>query len=115
MEEVTYGGVSVDRCKGCGGIFFDILKHEELKKIAGSEAIDNGDPMKGMENDPIDEYDCPKCQAVMVRLVDADQTHIWYEACSQCYGVFFDAGEFKDFKEESFVDRLQSALTRPRN
>ncbi|PCI31307.1 MAG: hypothetical protein COB53_13465 [Elusimicrobia bacterium] len=115
MAEVTYGGVTVDRCTGCQGIFFDIQEHEELKKIAGSESIDSGDPMKGMEQDEVDDYNCPKCGVIMVRLVDAQQNHIWYEACSKCYGVFFDAGEFKDFKEESFVDRLHSALTRGRN
>jgi Zn-finger nucleic acid-binding protein len=114
MEDVTYGGVTVDRCTECRGIFFDLLEHEELKKIAGSEAIDIGDPMKGLEGDAVDVYNCPKCSVGMVRLVDAHQTHIWYEACSKCYGVFFDAGEFKDFKEESFLDRLQDALTRNR-
>ncbi|PIP81477.1 MAG: hypothetical protein CO113_07085 [Elusimicrobia bacterium CG_4_9_14_3_um_filter_62_55] len=114
MEEVVFGGATVERCTECRGIFFDILEHEDLKALKGSESIDIGDPQKGMETDELDMYNCPKCSVGMVRLVDPVQNHIWYEACSKCYGVFFDAGEFKDFKEESFLDRIQSAFTRPR-
>jgi Zn-finger nucleic acid-binding protein len=40
----------------------------------------------------------------MVRMVDPDQTHIWYERCSSCRGSFFDAGEFRDLSTHSIAD-----------
>ncbi len=52
MEKVMFHHVEVDRCTNCEGIWFDILEHEELKTIAGSESIDVGDPQKGKENTP---------------------------------------------------------------
>jgi 4a-hydroxytetrahydrobiopterin dehydratase len=40
-------------------------------------------------------------------MVDAKQPHLWYEACTECYGIFFDAGEFKDFKEViAFINKV---------
>ncbi len=84
-----------------------MLEHEELKKMKGSESIDTGDPEKGQKYNKIDKIDCPKCNSRMVRMVDSKQSHIWYEACNVCYGVFFDAGEFKDFKEYNFGDFLK--------
>ncbi len=47
MEKVEFEKIEVDRCKDCQGIWFDILEHEDLKKIQGSEAINVGDPEKG--------------------------------------------------------------------
>jgi len=44
----------------------------------------------------------------MIRMVDNKQPHIWYESCTICNGVFFDAGEFKDYKEHTFADFIKS-------
>jgi Zn-finger nucleic acid-binding protein len=37
-------------------------------------------------------------------MVDLKQPHIRYEKCPSCYGIWFDAGEFKDYKEENLSD-----------
>ena len=104
MEVVEYAGISVDRCTGCKGIWFDMLEHEQLKKIEGSESIDIGSAALGETFDTVDHIDCPVCKTQMIRMVDRLQPHIWYEACTTCYGVFFDAGEFRDFKERTVLD-----------
>ena len=38
------------------------------------------------------------------------QTHIWFESCSQCEGMYFDAGEFSDLKRDTFLDRIRDFL-----
>ena len=43
-------------------------------------------------------------------MADERQTHIWYEACAECGGMFFDAGEFTDLKYDTFMDRLRDLL-----
>ena len=43
MEKVTHQAIEVDRCTGCKGIWFDMLEHEHLKAMKGSEAIDTGE------------------------------------------------------------------------
>jgi Zn-finger nucleic acid-binding protein len=109
MQVVEYEGISVDRCTSCKGLWFDMLEHEHLKEIEGSESIDLGSSHAGKkkhggkkktERDPID---CPVCKTRLIRMVDRSQPHIWYEACTSCYGVFFDAGEFRDYKERTVL------------
>ena len=110
METVDYQSVAVDRCRNCHGLFFDNLEHEKLKLLEGSEAIDVGDPEVGKRYDDVDRISCPVCHTQMVRMVDAKQRHIHYESCTACSGVFFDAGEFADFKKEDWLDALRDLV-----
>jgi Zn-finger nucleic acid-binding protein len=111
MERVLYRQTMVDRCCGCGGIWFDISEQEDLKKDPGSEKIDTGDRKTGKKMDSMRDIDCPACGNRMVSLVALKRREIHYEKCSICYGVFLDAGEFEDYKQEmSFADILASAL-----
>ena len=114
MASVTYGGIMVERCAGCKGIWFDMLEQEDLKKIKGSESIDVGDPAAGRRMNEAEPYLCQRCGGKMIRMVDPEQPHIWYESCSGCYGVFFDAGEFKDFKEKTAADFFRRLTARER-
>jgi Zn-finger nucleic acid-binding protein len=47
-------------------------------------------------------------------MVDNDQSHIWFESCSECYGVFFDAGELMDYKEKNILDFFRDLFTSER-
>jgi Zn-finger nucleic acid-binding protein len=104
FEKVDYADIRIDRCTGCGGLFFDMLEHEHLKSIEGSETIDIGDAQVGKRHNPEHRIDCPSCGSRMIAMVDVHQPHIWYEACTTCYGVYFDAGEFRDYKEKTILD-----------
>jgi Zn-finger nucleic acid-binding protein len=115
MEKVTYHNIQVDRCKVCKGIWFDMLEHEHLKAIEGSEAIDIGSPAVGKQFNKMSIVNCPVCQTQMIPMVDNKQPHIWYESCTSCYGVFFDAGEFKDYKEETILDFFKDLLAKERS
>jgi Zn-finger nucleic acid-binding protein len=104
LEAVVYSEVEVDRCTNCKGIWFDLMEAQTLKKIQGSESIDTGDAATGSKFDKIGNINCPKCQTQMTKMVDLKQPHIRYEKCPSCYGIWFDAGEFKDYKEENLAD-----------
>ena len=114
MEKVSYEDTEIDRCINCKGIWFDMLEHEHLKGIYGSESIDTGDPRVGEEYNKINNINCPVCKIPMIRMVDPGQHHIWFEGCVTCYGVYFDAGEFKDYKEENILDFFKDLMTRER-
>lgn len=101
MEKVVHSGIEVDRCTDCGGIWFDMLEHKALKIVPGSEAIDTGDPAVGREMSKIEHINCPVCKTPMARMVDKEQPDLWCEGCAACNGIFFDAGEFTDFKQET--------------
>lgn len=114
MEKVTVEAIEVDRCTKCRGLWFDMLEHEHLKAIKDSESIDIGEAALGKEYDKIERIDCPVCHSQMIRMVDSKQPHIRYEACTSCYGVFFDAGEFRDYKHETVIDFFKGLFAKAR-
>ena len=112
LEPKTYGHkIHVHRCNQCGGLWTKPHVLAEMKKEWMSEAVlDTGDPRVGTELDALDNIECPEGHGPMAKMVDEKQTHIWYEACEVCGGMFFDAGEFTDLKYETFMDRLRDLL-----
>ncbi|MBA3486854.1 MAG: zf-TFIIB domain-containing protein, partial [Lysobacter sp.] len=98
LAPVEYQGVLIDRCSGCNGLWFDAFEHEELKALGGSEAIDIGASSSQASTGHAAGL-CPRCSVKMIDMVVAGQPHISYEACGVCHGVYFDAGEFRDFRE----------------
>jgi Zn-finger nucleic acid-binding protein len=115
MERVSYKDIDIDRCTGCRGIWFDLLEREKLAKIEGSETVDVGDAADGRKSDRIERIDCPVCRTPMIRMVDPAQPHVWYEACKVCHGVFLDAGEFRDLKERTLLDRVRGLFALERD
>ena len=110
MSKVVYQEIEEDRCTGCHGLWFDMLEHEDLNKLAGSESIDTGSPDQGRAQDGKVRIQCPVCRVPMIHMVVAGQPHIGYEACTVCYGVYFDAGEFTDFHTETFAESWRSVF-----
>ena len=104
MEKVTFQNITVDRCTACKGLWFDALEKEHLAAISGSEAID----VAAAKPHPPEasKVSCPVCHTPMVRMVDHRHPKLKYESCTVCYGVFFDAGEFREYKEHSILERF---------
>lgn len=114
MEAVAFSGVTVDRCVACEGIWFDGTEHRDLKKIKGAEAVDTGSAKVGKVHDAMEGVVCPVCAKVMEVKLDPYQPHIHYDVCPDAHGVYFDAGEFRDFVKEDFGDFFKSLLVKNR-
>jgi len=110
FEKISYQEIEVVRCLGCRGLWFDMLKKEDLVRIEESESIDIGSERIGEEFDELRHIECPRCSVEMLPMVDKDQYHIHYESCPVCYGTFFDAGEFRDLKERTVLERFVQML-----
>src|SRR3954453_21105068 len=67
MEQVTFDSVTVDRCTGCKGIWFEANEQKWLKEKKGSEAIDSGDAAVWKKMDKITNILCPRCHGPMIR------------------------------------------------
>ncbi len=104
MDQIVYHDIEVDRCSLCSGLWFDAGEIEQLKTRKAATAIDIGDAATGKQSNAIDDYRCPRCSGAMIKMVDSEQRHIWYEKCSECHGSFFDAGEFRDLAERTVSD-----------
>lgn len=109
MDEVTLGGITIDRCSNCQGLWFDEDEAHHLKNIKDSHLLDSGDSTEGWKWDSHADIDCPRCGKKMEKTADPKQKHIWYEICHD-HGMFMDAGEFSDFKDESLLDWFRSLI-----
>lgn len=90
-----------------------MLEHEDLREIA--EGVDTGDPEVGKKYNETSEAYCAVCpNTKMVRMVDAQQPHIWFESCPTCFGRFYDAGEFKDLSEHTISDFIKKFRVKER-
>ncbi len=110
FERLQFNEVEVERCTNCKGLWFDMLEKEDLLRMEGSESIDIGNEIVGQKYNRVTDVRCPKCECRMVAMVDKDQFHIHYECCPECYGTFFDAGEFRDLKEHTVAERFAQML-----
>lgn len=110
MAQVNFGGVVVDRCTNCQGLFFDEFEKEALRKMKNADALDIGDAKTGKWFNKVDRIKCPRCSSAMIRMVDAEQPHIWFEQCKVCGGSFFDAGEFRDLSHQTVLDFFKDLL-----
>ena len=111
METLEYEGVEVDRCTSCKGIWFDVGESDSLRNKDAAAAIDTGDPLRGQQTNEIVRYRCPRCGGGMMRMVDPQRAHIWYEECTSCRGSFFDAGEFADLTQDTVSDFFKRVTT----
>jgi Zn-finger nucleic acid-binding protein len=108
MEKLALPEADALRCTHCSGLWFGMRAHELLKKRA--EAIDTGDEAQGEECNKVDRnLRCPTCdgEQLLIRMVDPIQPHIWFESCQNCFGRFYDAGEFRDFAEYDWRDFIK--------
>lgn len=112
MELVTHEGVTIDRCTSCKGIWFDADEQKLLKEKNGAEAVDIGDSSVGKKMDKITDIACPRCNVKMIRMVDATSKPIDYEACTRCYGIFLDAGEFRELGDTTMSEYLRGLLAK---
>ena len=107
MQEHTtrtlQGEITIDRCKDCGGMWFDNGEAEALKDDWMSDFLDAGDPIVGKKLNENTEINCPRCDNLMQTINDPDQQHIQYEVCEE-HGMFMDAGEFSDYKNETLIE-----------
>jgi Zn-finger nucleic acid-binding protein len=103
MEKVHFEQFVVDRCTACKGLWFGMLEREHLSELKNAQSIDTGKPDPQKREVKID-LKCPECHAQMIRMVDHHKPQIHFESCPVCYGVFYDAGEFCEYKAHHVID-----------
>jgi Zn-finger nucleic acid-binding protein len=105
MNRLDVAMATAYRCEHCMGLWLTIGSHAKLENQA--EKIDIGNAELGEHFNQIDDIDYPTCRQAMIKMVDAQQPHIWYESCQSCYGRFYDAGEYRDLAVYEFSDFLK--------
>ena len=78
--------------------------------MEGAESIDIGDEFVGATFNKILDVACPKCQIKMEHVLQSDPFEIKFECCPSCKGIYFDAGEFRDYLEDEIYQRFQEVI-----
>ncbi len=73
-------------------------------------ALDIGDPRVGQRLNSVDDIQCPEGHGPLRKAMDETQSHIWFEECDTCGGIYLDAGEFTDMKFHTLLDRVRDLL-----
>jgi hypothetical protein len=82
-----------------------------MKQEWMAEAVlDVGSPSIGRKLNLIDDINCPEGHGLLDKSYDETQTHIWFETCPTCGGIFLDAGEFTDLKYHTLMDRVRGIV-----
>ena len=93
------------RCEGCKGLWLPLMAHEQLEERA--DMIDP-EEYQGSSGPEPRTLMCPQCEFVpLIRMVDVGQPGLHFESCKECYGRYYDAGEFREASEDpSLLERL---------
>jgi Zn-finger nucleic acid-binding protein len=98
METITFHDIAVDRCTGCKGLWFDALEKDHLDEMEDAASIDVGAAPARTSPGPV-HMDCPVCRTRMIEMVDHGRPDVHFESCTICYGLFFDAGKYREHRE----------------
>jgi len=94
MAAVLVKDVEVDRCPGCGGLWFDA---DELNELLEHDAKELEKLMDGEDSDGLDENPgvCPRDGDEMLRVCSARDREVVVDLCMMCNGIWLDGGEFR--------------------
>ncbi len=112
MERVPVGSFVVDRCAGCGALWFDALElRRVLESKAAIEHLDVGAmdtrPVNTSLGTPLGGILCPRDRTPLLRAADLKQQHIVVDGCPTCGGVMLDSGELKDLSEHTISEKIR--------
>lgn len=105
---VECGGVSIDRCQGCGGTYLD---ESELKKVGSGEnaATDNLKALPGAKAVDVEApVLCVRCSRTMERANFSYSSGIFVDFCNVCGSIWLDNGELEKVIEFMKNDSLAS-------
>jgi Zn-finger nucleic acid-binding protein len=111
MNTLDTDSFSALKCSGCSGIWFRDGSHELAKTIDGAGNFDTNSGNDKTEFNEVRDIECPECHQKTTKMIDRTQLHIEFEACTNCRGVFFDSGEFKDLTEFTFLEQVKQAIS----
>lgn len=129
FTQVSYEGISVDKCQVCQGIWLDGGEVEQIIKIHEkefSQEIINQAIINSFSGVPKAEIKknlkCPKCHAVMSAINYEVSSGVIVDRCDAGHGIWFDKHELENIQayreywtteikkhEESFVNLIEKS------
>jgi Zn-finger nucleic acid-binding protein len=116
LSAIQVGAVTVDLCRGCGGIWFDafeLQRVDEEHETAGEWLLQTEREQR-VQVDTQRKRDCPRCDGVKLkRRYYSPRRRVEIDECPGCGGYWLDAGELEKIREETEEARHQAASRPP--
>lgn len=95
LTEQKFGGVNVDRCNACEGLWFDAKEVRALVAHAQNKPDDVPKSTASPESAKLDKKSgtCPKCSQSLHRVESMAVDGLHYDQCMACRGAWLDPGE----------------------
>ena len=120
LSDVTYEGVSIHTCNGCGGEFIGpkelsciVNKRETVFGQHLKKLVEHHKPIFGKLDEEIDhDMKCPGCKHNMKPMNYAGDTAVCVDRCDKCGGMWLDHEELEKIQliTEHWQDRAPSQL-----
>ena len=120
LSDVTYEGVSIHTCNGCGGEFIGpkelsciVNKRETVFGQHLKKLVEHHKPIFGKLDEEIDrDMKCPGCKHDMKPMNYAGDTAVCVDRCDKCGGMWLDHEELEKIQliTEHWQDRAPSQL-----
>ena len=100
MEPAELGGIHLDECAQCGGVWLDQGTFERIMNSAEaqSHALNMLGVMRGATEPKVRYLRCPLCNEMMVRRNYAGRSGVIVDFCIN-HGLWFDVGELRSVVE----------------
>lgn len=113
LEEIGVADTVIDRCRCCGGLWFDSDEIGGLVgRTAGVRRMETTlPPDPGVKAGPA----CPRCAGVALRELAMDgeggdgRTVL---RCASCLGTWIDRGELRAFEDGHVIEALRAYFTK---
>jgi uncharacterized protein len=100
-KEIQVGGITLDRCGRCHGIWFD---RRELDRVL--DKLRAGEAPPPSSRSPLSEKldsvlaSCPRCSKSLERTESLAVNGLFYDGCPGCGGAWLDGGELDEIASD---------------
>lgn len=109
MTKVATAGITLDRCTGCGAIWFDAKELAALQKNRkAATGVDIGPTKRTDAAIRTKNLHCPRDSELMIEIEFPTQSHIHIMECKTCGGHLLDAGEFQDVTSFTLGEKIKN-------
>lgn len=94
LAEESAGGITLDRCPNCRGIWLDSLELELLLKGKPEALLKSDEMFLAVGRSATATLHCPVCRgAQLIKLNSRLRPGTVIDSCQVCFGTWLDAGE----------------------
>ncbi len=101
------GGVEIERCGDCGGIFLDPGELRKITTDGNLQTVKESIPSGSPEDDP--RATCPRCGRLMIR-TPREPAEMNLDICPKCTGLWLDEGEVG--RIDRSMDSIENGINR---